>query len=70
MTYVAAFQWPDGDTKQGSFQMDRNLYRQMKHDQGEHCPSWEHIVLQMMAQTIEQLLTKRDVGKKIIVLPK
>lgn len=73
VTYVAAIRWPDGDTKQGSFRMDRTLYAGMQEKQGDKCPSWEHIVLQMMSQTIEKLLSKRERAeedRKIIILPK
>lgn len=71
VTYVAAFQWPDGQTKQGHFTMDKNRYAEMQTEQGENCPSWEHVVLQMLSRLIEKLLTeRRDEAAKLIVLPK
>jgi len=68
ITYVAAFQWPDGDMKQGHFTLDTNRYAEMQMEQGDKCPSWEHIVLQMLSRLVEKLLSERR--NKIIHLPK
>lgn len=70
VTYVAALQWPDGDMKQGHFALDKERYESMKEEQGDKCPTWEHIVLNMSAQLIEKILTQRkNEVSKLIVLP-
>lgn len=71
VTYVAAMQWPDGAMKQVHFTMDRDKYEAMQRDQGENCPSWEHVMLQMLSRSVEKILTeRRNELAKLIILPK
>lgn len=70
LTYVAAIMWPDGEMKQGHFQMDTDRYKAMQEQDGDKCPSWEHIVLDMLSQLVEKLLTdRRNQVSRLIVLP-
>jgi hypothetical protein len=70
-TYVAALQWPDGQIKQAHFTMDQGKYDAMQTEQGENCPSWEHVILQMYSRLIEKILSeRRDEVSKLIIIPK